>query len=159
MAAPTLVIRGGQVVDTPAHRQDLADILIAGDTIIEVGPPGLAAPEGIHVIDATDRAIMPGFVNGHIHGHGTLAKGLVEDRWPLELFLNALPGLSGSRTLEDKYLNGLVCAAEMIRKGCTACYDLFFEFPIPSRDGVEAIGRAYKDAGVRAVIAPMVADR
>jgi guanine deaminase len=117
------------------------------------------APEGARLVDASDRAIMPGLVNGHIHGHGTLAKGLVEDRWPLELFLNALPGISGNRTLEDKYLNGLVCAAEMIRKGCTTCYDLFFEFPMPSREGVEAIGRAYQDAGVRAVIAPMVADR
>jgi hypothetical protein len=47
----------------------------------------------------------------------------------------------------------------MIRKGCTACYDLFFEFPQPSREGLEAVGRAYADAGVRAVLAPMVADR
>jgi hypothetical protein len=55
---------------------------------------------------------------------------------------------------EDKYLNGLIAAVEMIRKGCTACYDLFFEFPLPSRDGVMALGQAYRDAGVRAVIAP-----
>ena len=87
-----------------------------------------------------------------------LPKGLVGDRWPLELFLNAMPGMAGNRTLEDKYLNGLVAAVEMIRKGCTACYDLFFEFPLPSRDGVVALGQAYRDAGVRAVIAPMVAD-
>ena len=157
-AGTAVVVRGGRVVDPRTRGQGFADILILGDTIAEVGPPGLAAPSNARVIDASDRAIMPGFVNGHIHGHGTLAKGLVEDRWPLELFLNALPGLSGSRTLEDKYLNGLVCAVEMIRKGCTACYDLFFEFPMPSIEGVEAIGRAYSDAGVRAIIAPMVAD-
>jgi len=160
MGAPeACIIRGGQVVDVRRRSQIPADILVIGDTIAEIGPPGMAAPAGARRVDATDRAIIPGLVNGHIHGHGTLAKGLVEDRWPLELFLNALPGISGNRTLEDKYLNGLVCAAEMIRKGCTACYDLFFEFPMPSREGVEAIGRAYRDAGVRAVIAPMVADR
>lgn len=153
-----IVLRGGRVVDPRTRGQGFADILIVGDTIAEVGPPGMPAPAEARQMDASDRAIMPGFVNGHIHGHGTLAKGLVEDRWPLELFLNALPGLSGSRTLEDKYLNGLVCAVEMIRKGCTACYDLFFEFPIPSLEGIEALGRAYSDAGVRAVIAPMVAD-
>ena len=61
-----------------------------------------------------------------------------------------MPGMTGHRTLEDKYLNGLVAAVEMIRKGCTACYDLFFEFPTPSRDGVFALGRAYRDAGLRA---------
>jgi 5-methylthioadenosine/S-adenosylhomocysteine deaminase len=157
-ADTTIVVRGGRVVDPRTRGQDFADILIVGDTIAEIGPPGMPAPAEARVMDSSDRAIMPGFVNGHIHGHGTLAKGLVEDRWPLELFLNALPGLSGSRTLEDKYLNGLVCAVEMIRKGCTACYDLFFEFPIPSLEGIEALGRAYSDAGVRAVIAPMVAD-
>ncbi|MEJ0070487.1 MAG: hypothetical protein WDO24_19200 [Pseudomonadota bacterium] len=47
----------------------------------------------------------------------------------------------------------------MLQKGCTACYDLFMEFPIPSADGMEALGRAYQDAGMRAVVAPMMADR
>src|SRR5580692_2104073 len=119
----------------------------------------MAAPDSAVLVDASDRAMMPGLVNGHIHGHGTLAKGLVGDRWPLELFLNGMPGMTGHRTVEDKYLNGLVAAVEMIRKGCTACYDLFFEFPQPSRDGIAAVGRAYRDAGMRAVIAPMVADK
>src|SRR3546814_10784023 len=97
-----IVLRGWRVVDPRTRGQGFADILIVGDTIAEVGPPGMPAPAEARQMDASDRAIMPGFVNGHIHGHGTLAKGLVEDRWPLELFLNALPGLSGSRTLEDK---------------------------------------------------------
>ncbi|HXV25976.1 MAG TPA: amidohydrolase [Alphaproteobacteria bacterium] len=160
MASPEfVVVRGGRVLDLGSRSGRPADILIEGDTIREIGPPGLPAPAEARLIDAADRAIIPGLVNGHVHGHGTLAKGLVEDRWPLELFLNALPGLTGQRTLEDKYLNGLLAAAEMIRKGCTACYDLFFEFPKPSREGIEALGRAYADAGVRAVIAPMIADK
>ena len=108
------VIRGGRLLDLESRSARPADILIEGDTIIEIGPPGLPAPAQAHVIDANHRAIIPGLVNGHVHGHGTLAKGLVEDRWPLELFLNALPGLTGGRTLEDKYLNGLIAAVEMI---------------------------------------------
>ncbi len=47
----------------------------------------------------------------------------------------------------------------MVRKGCTACYDLFLELPLPSSEGIEAIAQAYTDAGMRAVIAPMMADR
>jgi 5-methylthioadenosine/S-adenosylhomocysteine deaminase len=153
------VIRNGRLVDPKRREAMPADILIDGDTIAAVGAPGLAAPADAVTVDAADRALMPGLVNGHVHAHGTLAKGLVGDRWPLELFLNAMPGIAGNRTLEDKYLSGLVAAVEMIRKGCTACYDLFFEFPVPSRDGVFALGKAYRDAGVRAVIAPMVADK
>src|SRR5579863_7170127 len=153
MARAFTIIRNGHLVDLRQRRAAAADILIEGDTIREIGSPGMPAPDDATIIDASDRALMPGLVNGHVHGHGTLAKGLVGDRWPLELFLNAMPGMAGNRTLEDKYLNGLVAAVEMIRKGCTACYDLFFEFPLPSRDGIVALGQAYRDAGVRAVVA------
>ena len=158
MAGRFKVIRNGVVVDARRRTAFAADILIEGDSITSIGAPGMETPENAIVTDASDRALIPGLVNGHVHGHGTLAKGLVGDRWPLELFLNAMPGMAGSRSLEDKYLNGLVAAVEMIRKGCTACYDLFFEFPLPSPAGVFALGKAYRDAGVRAVIAPMVAD-
>src|SRR6202521_1326633 len=150
------VIRGGLLVDAKTRMLSAVDIIVEADTIREIGPPGILGPPDVRVVDASDRAMMPGLVNGHVHGHGTLAKGLVGDRWPLDLFLNAMPGMTGNRTLEDKYLNGLIAAVEMIRKGCTACYDLFFEFPLPSRDGVIALGQAYQDAGIRAVIAPML---
>jgi 5-methylthioadenosine/S-adenosylhomocysteine deaminase len=153
------IIRGGRVVDAQRRTAEPADILIKGDTILSIGPPGFEAPAGAALLDATDRALMPGLVNAHVHGHGTLAKGLVGERWPLELFLSAMPGMTGYRTVEDKYLNGLLAAVEMIRKGSTACYDLFFEFPVPSLEGVTALGQAYRDAGMRAVIAPMLADK
>ncbi|MFQ5930956.1 MAG: amidohydrolase family protein, partial [Nitrospiraceae bacterium] len=38
-------------------------------------------------------------------------------------------------------------------------YDMYFEFPRPSLEGIQTVGRAYSDIGVRAVIAPMMADR
>ena len=151
------VVRGGLVL-LPNFMAELRDIVIEGDTIVELVAPG-DGPTDARPIDASDRAIIPGLVNGHVHGHATLAKGLVEDRWPLELFLNALPGIGANRTTQDKYLNGLLGAAEMIRKGSTACFDLFFEFPQPSPEGLFAVAQAYHDAGVRAVVAPMVADR
>src|SRR5205814_10175293 len=80
------------------------------------------------------------------------------DRWTLELLLAAAPWVAGGRTLEDKYLTTYIGAIEMLLKGCTACYDLTVEFPVPSVAGLEACGRAYADAGMRAVLAPMVAE-
>ena len=153
-----IVIRNGRLLDIAGHRADPADLLLAGDTIREIGPPGLAAPDGARVIDASDRLLMPGLVNGHMHGHGALAKGLIKDHWTLELFLNSSPSIGGNRTLADKYLCGMINAVEMIRKGSTACYDLFFEFPVPSIEGICELGRGYREVGVRATIAPMIAD-
>jgi 5-methylthioadenosine/S-adenosylhomocysteine deaminase len=150
------IIRGGRLAGAPAHA-DLADILIQGDTIAEIGPPGLAAPADAVTIDASNQLLHPGLINAHTHGHGNLAKG-IGDRWTLELLLAAGPWISGNRTLEDKYLTTYVGAIEMLLKGCTACYDLTVEFPLPSVEGLEACGRAYQDAGMRAVLAPMVAE-
>src|SRR5687767_27290 len=117
------VVRGGRVLDAKAHRADLADILIDGDTIREIGAPGLAAPQDAVVFDARDRLLMPGLVNAHTHGNGNLAKGK-GDRWTLETLLNDGNHLHGERALEDKYLTCLLGGLEMIRSGTTACYDL-----------------------------------
>jgi 5-methylthioadenosine/S-adenosylhomocysteine deaminase len=47
----------------------------------------------------------------------------------------------------------------MVRKGCTACYDLSAMLPFPSIAGLHSVSKAYADIGMRAVIAPMIADR
>ena len=151
------VIRGGRVLDIRGHRADFADILLAGDRIDEIGPPGLASPEGAAEIDASGRLLIPGLVNAHTHGHGSLGKGL-GDRWTLELLLNAGPWITGQRSLDDKYLAAKLNAAEMVLKGCTAAYDLYFEFPSPTEEGMAAVAQGYADVGARAVIAPMMAD-
>jgi guanine deaminase len=153
---PHTVIRNARILDIRGHRAPRADILIAGDAIAEVGAPGLAAPEGAALLDASEFLIHPGLVNAHTHGHGNLSKGM-GDRWTLELLLTAAPWISGNRTAEDKYLTTYIGALEMLLKGCTACYDLTVEFPQPSPEGLGAAAKAYADAGMRAVVAPMVA--
>ena len=152
------VLRGGRVLDIAAGTAAPADILVDGDTIREIGPPGLAAPEGAVEVDAARRLIHPGLVNAHTHSHGNLGKGM-GDRWPLELLLTAAPMLTGHRGLDDLRLSAQIGAIEMMLKGCTACYDLFFEWPVPTREGMATVASAYAELGMRAVIAPMVADR
>jgi 5-methylthioadenosine/S-adenosylhomocysteine deaminase len=154
----TTIVRAGLLVDCKRRSADPADILIDGDTIVTIGPPGLAAPEHATNIDATNRLLIPGLVNAHTHSHANLPRSL-GDRWTLELALHCNPAARRSTTNADKHLGALLGAVEMIRKGCTACYDLFYEFPAPSIDGLIAVGRAYADSGMRAVVAPMMADR
>jgi 5-methylthioadenosine/S-adenosylhomocysteine deaminase len=120
-------------IDIRRHASEPTDILVVDDTIRAIGPPGLEAPAGALVIDAADRLLVPGLVNAHTHGHGHLGKGS-GDRWTLELLLNAGPRLNSHRTLEDKYLACLLGGLDMIRSGTTACYDLFYEFPVPKEN-------------------------
>ena len=151
------IVRGGLVLDVIGRTVEPADILINGDRIAEIGAPGLNAPDDAQVVKACDRLVIPGLVNAHTHGNGSLGKGL-GDKWSLELLLNAAPWVSGGFTLEDKKLAAQLNAAEMVLKGCTAAYDLYFEFPTPSVDGLDAIAAGYGDVGVRVVLAPMMAD-
>lgn len=152
-----ILIRGGRLADSARRRAEPADILVEDGIIRAVGA-GLPVPEDARVEDAAGLLLHPGLVNAHTHGHGGLARGLA-DRWTLELLLAAAPWMGGGRSLADKKLSAQLCAAEMALKGVTACYDLYAEAPLPSRDGLDAAAEAYAEVGLRAVIAPMVADR
>lgn len=153
------ILRGGLLLDPAQRNAPPADILIVDGTIAAVGPPGLAAPEDSLVVDASGRLAIPGLINMHTHGHGPWGRGLLGDRAILETFLAGIVPSLRPRTNEDKYLGGLLNALEMIENGVTTCFDMFSEFPTPSLEGVGALGRAYEEAGLRAVIAPMMADR
>jgi 5-methylthioadenosine/S-adenosylhomocysteine deaminase len=158
MTTATTVIRGGTLLDPAGLRARPADILVEGETIREIGAPGLKAPEAARPLDARDRLLIPGLINAHTHSHGALARGIVPDAIPLEILLGYAGAVNGNRTLEDKHLSAQLSAIELVRKGCTACYDMFTEFPAPTVEGVHAVARAYREVGVRAVVAPMMAD-
>ncbi len=155
---PLQIVRGARLLDGRRHHGEAADVLIEHDSIREIGPPGLAAPPEALEIEAGDTLLMPGLVNAHTHGDASMAKGL-GDRLSLELLLNAGPLTSRQFRLEDKYLAARLAAVEMVQNGCTACYDLFSEFPLPSPEGLAAVAQAYADVGMRAVVAPLMADR
>lgn len=152
-----LVVRSVRIIDGAGIAVP-ADILIEDGKIAAIGGLGLAVPDDAEEVDASDCLAIPGLVNAHTHGHGALAKGQ-GDRWTLELLLNAGPWLGSGRLLEDKYLSAQLNAVEMVRKGCTAAYDLYVEFPTPTVEGMLAVAKAYSDVGMRATVAPMVADR
>jgi 5-methylthioadenosine/S-adenosylhomocysteine deaminase len=158
MATGSTVITGGLVLAAGTDQAMPADLLLQDDRIAAIAPNGSVTSESTRRIDASNRLIIPGLINAHTHGHGGLAKGS-GDRWSLETLLNAGPWLNGSRTDDDRYLSTLLAAVEMLRKGCTACYDLAAMLPVPSVAGLNSMAQAYADVGLRAVIAPMIADR
>ncbi|MBT5433950.1 MAG: amidohydrolase [Alphaproteobacteria bacterium] len=157
MTDSMIVLRGGLILDAADRNAGHGDILIDGGVIREVGPLGMAVPEGTPMRDVSGHIVIPGLVNAHTHGHGSFGKGR-GDLWSLELLLNAGPWISAKRSHEDKYLATLLNAADMTRRGCTAVYDLTWEQPRPSVEGMHQVAAAYDTIGMRALISPMMAD-
>ncbi len=151
-----LLVRGARVLSADATAAPFAELLIEDGRIAALLPPGTEVPDA-KPHDASGRLAIPGLVNGHTHGHGGLAKGS-GDKWDLALLLAHAPWISGGRTLADKQLSTTLTAVEMLRKGCTAAFDLPAEFPAPTLDGLDAMAEAYATVGLRAVLAPMVGD-
>jgi len=158
MTGRRTVIRGGLLLDAEG-RAALQDMLIEDGRILAIDLPGFDVSEDAETVSAADRMLIPGLISAHTHSHGALNRGAVDDRVSLEMFLTGQGSSTRSRGVDDKYLSAALSAAEMIRRGCTACFDLSVEIPGPSREGISAVARAYRDAGMRAVVAPMIADR
>ena len=82
----TLVIHGATVATVDADDRVIYDgaVAVEGDRIASVGPSRevLARYPQAEKIDASGKAIMPGFANVHTHLHMTLARGIYEDLSP-----------------------------------------------------------------------------
>lgn len=151
-----LLVTGARVLAPDALSAPFRDLLIEGGRITAVLPPG-EGPADAARHDAAGRLVIPGLVNGHTHAHGGLSKG-AGDKWDLAALLTHAPWVSGARGTEEKRISATLTAVEMLRKGCTAAYDLPAEFPGPTLEGIAAVAEAYRAVGVRAVVAPMIAD-
>jgi guanine deaminase len=147
---------GGLVLDPAEGVAQPRDLLIAGDTIAALVEPGTPA-DAARTIDASNKLVLPGLVNLHAHSHLTLARGLVP-MVNLEGHLHAAPWTLAGRSQADRNLSTRLTAVEMIRRGCTTCFDMVAEPPRPTVEGMQAIADAHMAVGTRAVIAPAVFD-
>lgn len=75
MASTTAVIRGVSVDDGGEHTGEPAGILFDCEWVRDIGPPGLAAPDGAEPVDAKGMLIHPGLINGDTRGAGNMGQG------------------------------------------------------------------------------------
>lgn len=152
-------IRGAAVVTRDENRAVLkgADILIRNDRIVAVGEvPAEQAAQATKVIDARDRIAFPGFVNAHTHSPLANAKGiydLANHRSGMWMF----QAVTSGRTRDEIYASALLNCTEMLLTGTTASVDHFPEQGFSIED-VDAVVQAYKDSGMRTMVALRVFD-
>ncbi|MDP6483322.1 MAG: amidohydrolase family protein [Nitrospinota bacterium] len=153
----TLLIQDCGILD-PALADDIVegrDILISGDRIAAVEPTGNL--KGDRVVSGRDRLVLPGLINAHTHSAENYLKGLM-DRRPLEMWLPCIFGTAGVYSPRDVYLSCMIGAIEMLKTGATSVIDHCWMSPGISPDGLDAAMEAYRDAGIRACLAPLVSD-
>lgn len=143
-------------------RQALIPVAAGYETVdlqIEAGCIAAIAPHlpgAGQEINARDKLLLPGFVNGHTHSSQLWQRGLIR-QLPLELWL--ADNFDSSPTeLEQIYLGSLGTAVETVCSGGTFVVDHLLLSPGREVETVAAAVRAYKTVGIRALIAPLVQD-
>jgi 5-methylthioadenosine/S-adenosylhomocysteine deaminase len=126
------------------------DILVEGDRIAAIGP-NVPAPDGAQVIDGTDRLVMPGLVNAHLHSWEAMFKGRY-DNMPLELWMLYSYPILGCTPLDARliYLRTMLVGIESLKNGVTCVVDDIIELPGQSMEALSAAFQAYDDLGIRA---------
>ncbi len=134
------------------------DIEIRNGCIAALHPPGAPCPPGLQAVDARRRLVVPGLVNAHVHSPDSLIRGSAPEL-PLELW--SLHSAAGrvERTVEETILAVRLTAAELLRAGVTSVVDHIRFDPALRPDLLDAVARAWRDTGMRVVIAPVLADR
>jgi 5-methylthioadenosine/S-adenosylhomocysteine deaminase len=151
----TLLILGGTVVTMDGTRRVIENGAIAiGDSrILAVGPRAEIQQEysAVQTIEAGNRLIIPGLINGHTHIPMTLFRGLADDLDLQEWLTKYIfPAEAKNVTEEFVRVGTRLGLAEMIRGGTTTYCDMYyFE---------DAIADETAKAGVRGVLGETVID-
>lgn len=123
-----ILIKNASLISMDENRdkyEENIDILI-NDSFIQKIAKNIIPEEGIKIIDATGKIVMPGLINTHAHismsvfretldGYG-LQEWLEKKIWPMEDKL----------TNEDIYYATYLSCIEMIKTGCTTINDMYF---------------------------------
>ena len=120
------------------HEDTITDVLIEGNRIARIAPH-LPTPEGAEVIDGTDKAVIPGFINTHTHAAMTLFRGYGDDLPLMEWLEDYIWPVEAKMTAHDVYVGARLACLEMLRSGTTCFLDMYMH-PLETARAVEELG-------------------
>lgn len=149
------LIRGATVLtmdESRGARPFVGDVVVEGDRIRDVGERvDLGGFRVDREINGTDRLVMPGLVNAHVHSWEALLKGRY-DNLPLELWMLYSYPILGLDPLSERliYLRTMLMGIESLKNGVTCLLDDVIELPTTTLAALGATFGAYDDLGIRA---------
>jgi 5-methylthioadenosine/S-adenosylhomocysteine deaminase len=149
-----ILLKGGVVLSLDPQVGDFAqaDVLIEDGKIREVRPNIFVPEDSAAIVDATNRIVLPGFIDSHHHFYQGILRSILTNG-----LLNPDYGRDVSGTLtaayqpSDVYAGVLVTALGMIDAGTTAAVDTSQVSHTPEHS--DAGIRALQESGLRAVYA------
>jgi 5-methylthioadenosine/S-adenosylhomocysteine deaminase len=147
-----ILIRGGTVVSCDGDDHvAIADVLVCGRNIAAVGE---VSCNGLtRVVDARGCAVIPGFVQAHVHLSQTLMRGMADDLPLLEWLRNRIWPLEAAHDEETLAASAELGLAEAMLGGTTTLLDM------GTVRGHDAVMDACVRAGVRAISGKAMMDR
>src|SRR5262245_38944609 len=147
-----ILLRGGVVLTLDRQIGDFAraDVLIEDGKIREVRPDIAIADDAAAVIDATNRIVLPGFIDTHHHFYqgllrNILTNGLLNPDYSRDIGNTLTPAYAPA----DAYAGVLATALGMIDMGTTTAVDTSQVSHTPEHS--DACIRALQESGIRAV--------
>lgn len=151
-SADILVING-TLLTLDANHTEISDgaVAVSQDTITAVGSIDDFSDWSVsRVVDARGGIIMPGLINTHTHAAMTCFRGLADDLQLMNWLNDHIFPAEAKLDDQKVYLGTLLACAEMIMSGTTCFCDMYlFE---------DAVARAAKEAGMRAVVGEVLYD-
>ncbi len=154
-----VLIRDAAILTLDAEDRwlDRGDIFIEGERIQSITPPDQAAPRGEYtLVDARGMLAAPGLVNAHTHSPGAPLGGTMDtESHPAFMWLNQAD--TSGRTPHEVYVSAMLNATQMLLAGITSAIDHFPAQNFGPED-IEAVARAYRDSGMRTLLAVRIFD-
>ena len=153
-----IAIKNGYVITMDGQNRifEKGDVYLEDNKIVYVGPIDGIDFNADKIIDANKKIVMPGFINSHTHTTISVAKGTLDKDFHA-LFMWRNMAATARRTPEEVYYGTLASCIEVLKGGATTLQDHFPEQPWTSEE-VDAAAQAFKDFGIRTVLALRIYD-
>ena len=147
----SILIKGGTLLTMDPHDAiHEGDLLIEGGRITRIAERGMTADV---VIDAADCAVLPGFVQTHIHLCQTLFRGAADDLSLLNWLKKRVWPMEAAHTAASIRASAQLGIAELIQSGTTCALTM------ETVSHTEEVFRVVEETGFRATVGKCMMDR
>jgi 5-methylthioadenosine/S-adenosylhomocysteine deaminase len=148
----SILIKGGTIVT-----MDQKDSIVRGDVLIRDGRiaeiAGHIDADGSHVIDAVGCAVLPGFVQTHLHLCQTLFRGAADDLSLIDWLRKRVWPLEAAHTAESIRASARLSIAELVKGGTTCALTM------ETVRHTQEVLRVVEETGFRATIGKCMMDK